>query len=476
MTAQGALSGPLDTGLRRNSLRAVDVIAMCAATYAPTAALYFNTPLAASFAGPAIPLAYLLATVGVLAVAVCMAQLAARLATAGGYYEWVRVALGPTLGLLVGWLVLLGPFMVLPAVYVATGNYTATVLSRYGLDLHWYVIALILIVLVTGVNAVGIRPSVRIGLAILVIEVLILLALALVIVARGGSDGNTGVPFDPRSAGSLSGLGGAMVFGVLSYIGFEAVATTGEEASRPGLSIPVALVLGIVIGGVFFTFVSYAEAIGFGVRHLDKLVGNAAPFDTLGQRYGNPLLRAGLDVAGVTSNLASLILTTVAVTRIGYAMGRDRLLPPAFATTSPRFRTPVVAIAAQAVLCIAVVTVLGFWLGPGNTFGYLGTLLTFTFLLVYALIMAATIVAFRTALRRHFRPLLHVALPVLGILICVYPFWALSPLGGPQPPPYNWLPLVFLAYTLVGLVLGIALRSRLGRVEAMVARLQFDDS
>ena len=76
------LSPPSTSTLRRNALTATDVVAMATATYAPTAALYFNTPIAVSFAGSSVPFAFLLATVAMLIVASCMAQLAKHQATA----------------------------------------------------------------------------------------------------------------------------------------------------------------------------------------------------------------------------------------------------------------------------------------------------------------------------------------------------------------------------------------------------------
>jgi amino acid transporter len=460
--------------LRLNALTTTDVIAMAAATYAPTAALYYNTPIAAGFAGSAVPFAYILATLAMLAVAICMGQLARHLASAGGYYTWVRGALGQRVGFLVGWLVLLGPFMVVPGVYAGASSYMSTVLTRYGISVNWLVVALILLVLVTAVNVIGVRPSVRTGLVILVTELILVTLMCVVIVAKGGASGNTLTPFTPSGVG-ISGIGGAMVFGILSFVGFEAVATTGEEASRPRSSIPTALLVGVIIGGVFLTFGAYAATIGFGTSHMDQLASNTAPFDTLGQRYGNPVLRAGLDIAGVTSFVASVLLTTLAVARIYLAMARDHMLPSLFAQVNKRYRTPAVALVAEGILALIIFVVLGLWVGPQNTYGYLGTILTFAVVPVYVLIMISTFVVFWTSLRKRFNPILHVALPVIGIAVSVYPLWALSPLGGPQPAPYNYLPLVVLAYAILGIILSFVLGARLGRAEQMIARVTFEE-
>ncbi|MGH3253962.1 MAG: APC family permease [Streptosporangiaceae bacterium] len=447
---------------------------MATATYAPTAALYFNTPIATSFAGSGVPFAFLLSTVAMLIVATCMAQLAKHQASAGGYYSWIRNALGQRAGFIVGWLVLAGSFLVVPGVYAAESDYVSTILARYGVSLNWIIIALILLVLVTAVNIVGVRTSVRTGLVILAVELVIVTALCIVVVAKGGAAGNSIVPFKPPSG--FGALGGAMVFGVLSFVGFEAVTTTGEEATRARSHIPLALFLAVIIGGVFLTFGSYAATIGFGVNHASDLAANAAPFDTLAERFANPAFRLAIDIAGVTSFTASLLLTTLAVSRIYFAMARDKLLPAALGRVSARYKTPVVAIVAETALALVLFVVLGEWVGPENTYAYLGTVLTFAMVPVYVLVFVSTFVVFRTSLRHLFNPFLHVVLPLIGSAVMIYPLWSLSPLGGPQAPPYDYLPLVVLGYLIAGIVLTFVLRQRFARAEAAIGRAAFEEA
>lgn len=459
--------------LRHNALNATDVVAMATATYAPTAALYFNTPIAASFAGAGVPICFLLATVAMLIVTTCMAQLARHQANAGGYYTWIRSALGQRAGFLVGWLVLAGSFLVVPGVYAAEGDYVSTILARYGVHLDWLIIALILLALITAVNVVGVRPSVRTGALILIVELVIVTVLCLVIVGKGGASGNSAVPFKLPSG--FGAVGGAMVFGVLSFIGFEAVTTTGEEAGRARRNIPLALFLAVIIGGVFLTLGSYAAEIGFGVNHTSELAGNAAPFDTLAERFANPAFRLAIDIAGVTSFTASVLLTTLAVSRIYFAMARDKLLPGVLGNVSARYKTPIVAILAEGALALVLFVVLGLWVGPMNTYAYLGTVLTFAMVPVYVLILASTVVVFTRSLRHLFNPFLHVVLPVVGAAVIVYPLWSLSPLGGPQPAPYDYLPLVVLGYLVAGIVLTFVLRQRFARAETIIGRAAFEE-
>jgi hypothetical protein len=84
-------------------------------------------------------------------------------------------------------------------------------------------------------------------------------------------------------------------------------------------------------------------------------------------------------------------------------------------------------------------------------------------------------VVFTRSLRHLFNPFLHVVLPVVGAVVIVYPLWSLSPLGGPQPAPYDYLPLVVLGYLVAGIVLTFILRQRFARAEAIIGRAAFEE-
>ena len=433
------LSPPSTSTLRRNALTATDVVAMATATYAPTAALYFNTPIAVSFAGSSVPFAFLLATVAMLIVASCMAQLAKHQATAGGYYSWIRSALGQRAGFIVGWLVLAGSFLTVPGVCAAEGDYVSTILGRYGVSLNWVVIALILLALVTVINIVGVRPSVRFGLVILAVELVIVTALCIVVVAKGGAAGNSIVPFKPPSG--FGALGGAMVFGVLSFVGFEAVTTTGEEATRARRHIPLALFLAVIIGGgvPYVRFVRRDHRLRRpslerpgrqrrAVRHARRAVREPRFPARDRHRRSDQLHRvAASDRAGRVAHLLRDVQGQAPA--VGPEPG---VRPVPDAGRGHR---------GEAALALVLFLVLGLWVGPENTYAYLGTVLVFAMVPVYVPIMVSTFVVFRTSLRRLFNPFLHVVLPLIGIAVVVYPLWSISPLGGPRRRPtttFRW--------------------------------------
>ena len=99
---------------------------------APAIAAFFFTPLIVSFAGGHAPLAYLIGFVVVLALGMCLVQLAKRFPSAGGYYTYVSRTLGPRLGFLTGWLyALYSPIVAGPALaflgVIIQGELAATI-------------------------------------------------------------------------------------------------------------------------------------------------------------------------------------------------------------------------------------------------------------------------------------------------------------------------------------------------------------
>src|SRR6185295_15353762 len=113
-------------------------------------------------------------------------------------------------------------------------------------------------VLVFALSTRSIKASVQVDLTLLALEVVIFLTLAIVAISKAG-DGNSVAYFAPSSSpGAWEGVGLGAVFGILSFIGFDAAATLGEETKDPERSIPIAVGGALGAVGVFYVFVMYA--------------------------------------------------------------------------------------------------------------------------------------------------------------------------------------------------------------------------
>ena len=291
--------------------------------------------------------AYLLTLLAMLFTACSYAFMGKMVPSAGSAYAYTRVGLGSGVGFLTGWTVMID-YILLPMLnYLLIGLYLA---ERFPSVPAW-VFSLIALVLVTGLNIVGVA-AVKSANVVLVLLQVVFFAIFFVYAARAFDpsaqllDPFVGPGFDITSVAA-----GAAVL-CLSFLGFDAVSTMAEEAREPRRSIPRAVILTTVIGGLFFVAVSWFAHMA----SPDVMTGDAADVAAVEMltRIGGNLLTALFLAAYITGALGSALASQASVSRILYAMGRDRLLPrQIFGTLSPRFRTPVGAIIVVAVISLS---------------------------------------------------------------------------------------------------------------------------
>ena len=247
-------------------------IAVAVAGMAPTMAMNLNPQEPAEHVGRVVPLVFLLSTVVVLLVAWCFARLAHEHPNAGSAYGFVAAILGPRAGLVAGW-TLLGTYLCFAIVGLgAFGLFGANLLQR--LDLWRDASSLGLTVLAAVVLApLSIVPARRAGLVLIILEgvavvAMVLMACAvLLLVAQGHGPQNDAPLRDllvPAAGVGASAIAMGLSFGLLSFAGFEQVATLGEEVTKSRFTIPRVLIGTVLGAGVVFTLVTAAETLGFG--------------------------------------------------------------------------------------------------------------------------------------------------------------------------------------------------------------------
>jgi amino acid transporter len=455
--ADGAIATP---GLRKNAVGLVAAIMLSATIMGPAVSTYFNTQFTAINAGAALPFVYLISLIAALIVANGVAEMARKLPAAGAFYTYVTRGIGPKAGFVTGTLMFLGYSLLEPAELALIGYWISNVLLRFGYDVSWILIAAIFWVTTFVLSIRGIRISMETALIAFGIEVGVIIVLAFLILGKGGAEGINLQPFDPgQSPTGVSGLALGLVFGILSFVGFEGAATLGEEVDNPRVNVPRAIFGATLLVGVIYLFATWAETLGFGVSTISVLQADAAPFDTLAKTYSPDWFRVLVDIAGASSMFGVMISSHNGVTRIIYAMGRERLLPAFLGTINHTFSTPQMAIIVQSVGSGIVAIILGLAVGPFNTYGYLGTILTLGIIPVYILVNVAVIRYFYTQYRNEFSAVKHVILPVLGILLMAIPIYGL--VGTNPAYPYNLFPWLVLVYIAIAVVIAFWLeRSR----------------
>src|ERR1700726_1786404 len=359
--------------LEKNVLTVPNGIALAAAAMAPVIAVVLNAPAAGPSAGAALPLSFLLAFIACLLVGNSIVQFARHLPSAGSFYTFNSYGLGKTAGFFTGWLFWIGYAILAPGLFTALGAFAHDyVTSTFHADVPWWIFSLIGLAIVVGLSIRSIRASVRVDLTLLIVEVLVFLLLAVIAIAKAGSS-NTLTVFTPSASPSgFSGVGLGVVFGILSFIGFDAAATLGEETRNPRRNVPLAVGGALLFVGVFYIIIMYALTAGYGLVHAStyaNFLKDPNPIVTLAHTY-TPWLEQIIDLAAITGLFSCFLAIHNTTIRIIFSMGRDRVLPDVFGRVHSRWFSPYTAIFAQTIFTLVIGFAVGIWLGPGATGAY----------------------------------------------------------------------------------------------------------
>jgi amino acid transporter len=447
--------------LQKNVLSVWNCIALSVALMGPVLAVVLNAPAAGPSTGEALPLAFLIALIVIIFVGNTVVQFSRVLPSAGSFYTFTARGLGGGAGFFTGWMFFGAYALLMPGLFGAVAAFAHDyVKTTFNAEIPWWIYAGVFMAIVVVLSVRSIRTSVRVDLTLLTVEVIVFLILATIAIANAGS-GNTWAAFSPSSApNGLSGVGLGVVFGILSFIGFDAAAVLGEESREPRRIIPLA-VGGSVIGvGVFYVYVMYGLTAGYHLNdatHMKAFLADSTPFVTLAHQYA-PWLEQLVDlcaIAGLFSAFLALQNTTV---RVLFSMGREGALPAALGRVHARFHSPHIAIYTLTVFTVIVGLAGGAWLGPGATglYGFTGTIGTVGVVLVYILCNLALIRYFANRADRNIG--LHVVAPILGCLGLLYPLWVVVAPG--QAYPYSMVPYIVGVYVIAGLVAYFYLRGR----------------
>jgi amino acid transporter len=451
------------TGLQRDAVGLMSVLFMSVTNMAPGAAVAFSILFAAPYAGGSTPLAVLLGLAVLLLVAISIGQLAKHLPSAGGLYTYNAQGLGAVTGFLVGWAFIMAEVIVAPGGFLILGNVVSGALHTHlgWPTWTWAPFGAVAAVMTWYLVYRGIRLSTSAGVILGSFELLVFLALAITLIVAAGRH-NTLSVFAVHT-GNAKGLGSVIpgvLYAVFGIIGFEAAAPLGEEARDPKRTVPRALVLACLAIGVFYLICYYAATVYWGPHHMASFLhfNSDDPWSGLANKVWG-LGFIVVVIALVNSGIAGSNASSVATTRVGYAMGRVGLLPRVFTMVNERYRTPTWAVHVQAAFALAYLLVLGFALhGPLNALVLQGTISTILIVAIYILTCVSCTVYYLRTRRGDFNLLLHLVIPMVGALALIpvllaafgIDFAHLGITGLTYPA--NLAPLICLAWMAFGLV------------------------
>ena len=444
-------------GLRRDALGVIGIIVMSAVLMGPAISLFFNVPVMAGSAGVGVPIAFAISMVGILLTAYTVAQYARKVASAGSFYGFVRAAAGERGGFLVGWFTFGAYLGSSIGGGIICGVFVSSLMSKLGWDVSYFWSALLVFAVTLVLNLRGIRISERISVIMLAIEVIAIVVVVGAILIKGGADGLSTAPLT-LSETSMSGIRLAMVFGILSFVGFEISATLAEETRNPLRNVPIAVLGCTIVVGVIYLVGSYAVVIGYGTDNMDVLASDGSSFSTLAEQYA-PIVSPVVDVVVISALLGAVVAIVNSFGRVAYALGRDEVLPRWLGRTHHRYQTPWAALLVPVVGGIVVTGLLAASGVEGlNAYSYVSTPASLLLIVVF---IAANLLVCKLyrAHRSEFSVVKHVVVPVIGSLVLLLPLIAQF---YPQPAyPLNLLPAITGAWIVVGVVLLVVRRKRI---------------
>lgn len=319
-------------------------LSLSVATVGPTLAMSGNGQGLVSTVGTAIPLVFVIGLVGVALVGYSFVRLTRHLNHAGSAYALVGVTIGPRTGFFSGF-AMLGAYVGFSIGTLAlTGAFANSFLAEWHRgatepkQLPWIVpvvVAAAASFLLSGRQA---RLLAKVLLAIEGIGIVAMLVLTAVILARGGAH-HTGMDL---SVFSFSGVSvGAVLAGVvaafLSWAGFEACASMGEETTDPERNIPRAIVGTLTLTGLLFVVVMYAQTIGFGTDKagLDAFERSANTLGDLANSYIGEGFSLVVILTATISAFGCHLATAATSGRMLFAFSRDGFGPKALAHIDP---------------------------------------------------------------------------------------------------------------------------------------------
>ena len=368
-------------------------------------------------AGGMVPLVYVIGLVAMIFTALSYAQMAKAFPIAGSVYSYVGRSIHPNLGFLAGWTILLDYLLVPTLLYVFAAESMAGVFP----DVPKQVWIVVFLLLNTAINYIGISFTAIVNRLFLVAElvfVAIFVVMAVIAIVNGtnGAEFSTKPLFDADQF-SPGLIGTALSIAVLSFLGFDGIATLSEEAKGGRRSAGIAMVSALLLVALFFITQTWLAAmLVTDTKTFSDAEVNNAFFGIVEGVSNHGWQIAFLLMNALAVGLANAVAAQSATSRLLFSMSRDGRLPGFLSYVNSRTKVP-----ERAILLVGALTlVLGlFFVGQ---IAVISSLVNFGALTAFLLLHVSVVVWYvgRNGSKNYF---LHLVSPILGFAVIAYVLW-----------------------------------------------------
>ena len=333
-----------DKGLKKNAIGFVSSVVIGVASTAPGYSL-------------AATLGFVAAAVALQSPAILLVSFVPMFLVAAGYYymnkadpdcgtsfSWVTKAMGPQLGWIAGWAIVVADIIVMANLAQIAGLYTFLLFGIEASTAAVTLVGVIWIVLMTAIVVIGIELSARTQVGLLAAEIFTLALFAIVALVKVYSGGAPAASIHPSLSWinpfslSPSEISAGMLLAVFIYWGWDTTATVNEETEDPGEAPGRATVIStLILLGIYLIVAVAAQAyagVGALVENQEDVLSSLGT-----EVFGSPLDKL-LIIAVLTSAAASTQTTILPTARTTLSMARAKALPKSLGRVHPRFLTP----------------------------------------------------------------------------------------------------------------------------------------
>ena len=360
--------------------------------------------------GPAAPIAFIICAAAMALFVTCFAIAGSRVSLTGGLYAYVEVAFGRYIGFIAGlFLYLSSVLSVAGVVTLFAGSIGTLVPALSGWAGRLLLMALIYATL-AWINIRGVKSGARTVATVTVAKLIPLLAFVAI-----------GIFFVQPGALAWPGwpngeaLGGTVLLLMFAFVGIEVALVPSGEVKNPSRTVPRAIFTALAITTALYIAI---QLVAQGILGAELGSHPTTPLAEAAGRFLGDLGRTVLLAGATISAFGFVASDMLSSPRLLFALGRDKILPEAFARVHPTYRSPHVAIIAYATMAFAF--------SLTSTFEALAVMANVAVLFVYLLCCSAAWELIRRDVRSDGAPFAFPGSKVIPILAVCVIVWILA--------------------------------------------------